>query len=82
MKYAVEISSDAIIYAPIFIKISPAIQKHGDGISLSLLFQNKESRLERSCFGYAGIDGGYIDLLLEKLCEVLAGFSWLKIGSS
>jgi hypothetical protein len=49
MKYAVDISSGAIIYVPILIKIGSAIQKlkgggayidtqHGDGISLPLLF--------------------------------------------
>jgi hypothetical protein len=37
MKYAVEISSGAILYAPIFIKIGSTVQKHGDGISLPLL---------------------------------------------
>jgi hypothetical protein len=57
MKYAIEIGSGAMIYIPSFIKIGSGIQKlmggegylwthkqRGDGISLILFFQNKESR--------------------------------------
>jgi hypothetical protein len=57
MKYVVEMGSDAMIYAPSFIKIDSGIQKfilgdmqtyrqHGDHIGLLLFFQNKESRLK------------------------------------
>jgi hypothetical protein len=57
MKYAVEMGSGAMIYIPSFIKIGPGIQKliqgepqthrqHSDLISLLLIFQNNESRLE------------------------------------
>jgi hypothetical protein len=56
-KYAVEVGSGVMIYIPSFIKIGPAMRKlvgrdtqthrqHGDGISLHLFFQNKESRLK------------------------------------
>jgi hypothetical protein len=62
MKYAVEMSSGAMVYVPSFIKIGSGIQKfvrrdslvhrqHGDLISLLLfLFQNKESRLITSSY--------------------------------
>jgi hypothetical protein len=44
--------------------------------------QNKEGRLERSCFGYAGIDGRLYKLSVrETVCEVLTGFRWFRIGS-
>jgi hypothetical protein len=52
LKYAVEMGSGAMIYIQSFIKIGSGIQKltlhrqQGDLISLSLLFQNKESRLK------------------------------------
>jgi hypothetical protein len=55
MKYADEMGSCAMIYKPSFVKISSGIQKlmgdkqtrrkHGDRISLLLIFQKKESRL-------------------------------------
>jgi hypothetical protein len=38
MKYADEISSGAMIHVPSLIKIGSAIQKHGDGISVPLLY--------------------------------------------
>jgi hypothetical protein len=55
MKYAVEMSSSAMIYIPNFIKIGSSIRKlrvgdtqmhwhHGDLISLLLFSQNKESK--------------------------------------
>jgi hypothetical protein len=45
-------------------------------------FENKESRLERSCFGYASIAGRLYKLVREAVCRVLTGFSWFKMGSS
>jgi hypothetical protein len=59
MKYAVDVNSSAMIYIPNFIKIGSSIQKliggytdtqmhrqHDGRISLSIVFQNKESRLK------------------------------------
>jgi hypothetical protein len=60
MKYAIEMSSCAMIYIPSFINISSALQtliegihrytyrEHGDRISL--LFRNTESELKKSTF--------------------------------
>jgi hypothetical protein len=53
MKYTVEVGSGVTIYMPSFIKTGPDIEElkgglhrqHGDGISLLLFFQNKESKL-------------------------------------
>jgi hypothetical protein len=61
MKYAVEMGSGAMIYIASFIKIGSGIQnlirggihrhrQHGDGISLLLFFQSKESKLNLSIF--------------------------------
>jgi hypothetical protein len=57
MKYAVEMSSGAMVYIPSFIKIGSGLQTligeftntnrpHGDLIRLILFFQNKESMLK------------------------------------
>jgi hypothetical protein len=56
MKYAVEISSDAIIYVSFFIKIGSGIQKLTGGYTdtqtawashkSTFIFQNKESKLK------------------------------------
>jgi hypothetical protein len=55
MKYAVEMSTGALIYRPSFVKIGASIQKlitqthrqHGDFISLLLFSENKESSLRK-----------------------------------
>jgi hypothetical protein len=79
MKYAVEMSSGAMILIPSSINIGSGIQKlirgiyiyrqHGDLISLLSSFQNIESRLKKIleyCIMFTGQEDGEIVLLSKQ----------------
>jgi hypothetical protein len=84
MKYAVEMSSGALIYIPSFIHIGSGIQKlmegktqthrqHGDLISLLLFFLNKESRLriDNVMFKMSIIVGTYLFVVYLMTLSVI-----------
>jgi hypothetical protein len=80
MKYAVEMSSGVMVYAPTYIKLSHSkidrgdIQtprEHGDLISLFLFFQIEESRLKINCHFDVFMHLGYLTLRIKIYFSLL-----------